>query len=68
MKKSIFSKLFLSMLFVSLSFAVSSCSDDDEPKPQDNYTTEYTFEAEFSDDFLKTADIKAYIISPDGTM
>ena len=47
---------------------VSSCSDEDEPTTEDNFTTEYTFETEFSADLLKTADVKAYVLSPEGTV
>lgn len=66
MKKTIFSKLMLGMFVAVTGFAFTSCSDDDEPKVEDKFTTEYTFEAEFSADLIKTADVKAYILSPEG--
>lgn len=66
MKERIFSKLMMGMLFAASIFTLTACGDDDEPKVEDKFTTEYTFSAEFSADLLKTADVKAYIISPDG--
>lgn len=68
MKKIIFSKLMRAMLFVAALFTFSSCGDDDEPKVEEKFTTEYTFTAEFSSDLVKTADIKVYVLSPDGTV
>ena len=68
MKKSIFSKLMLGMLVVASGFGLTACGDDDEPKVEDKYTTQYTFSAEFSADLLATADVKAYILSPEGVV
>ena len=68
MKKSIISRMMLGLLVVATGFAFTACSDDDEPKVDDNFTTEYTFEAEFSTDLLATADVKAYVLSPEGTV
>lgn len=68
MQKRIFSKLMRGMLFATTIFSLTACSDDDEPKVEDKFTTEYTFTAEFSTDLIKTADVKAYVLSPDGTV
>ena len=68
MKERIFSKLMMGMLFAASIFTLTACGDDDEPKVEDKYTTEYTFSVEFSADLLKTADVKAYILSPEGTV
>lgn len=68
MKESIFSKLMMGMLFSVTLFTFTACGEDDEPTAEDKYTTEYTFSAEFSADLLKTADVKAYILSPEGTV
>lgn len=70
MRKRIFSKLMLSVLFAATLFTFTACGDDDDdtPKVEDKFTTEYTFTAEFSADLVKTADVKAYVLSPDGTL
>lgn len=68
MKKTIFSKLMLGALVVAAGFAFTACGDDDEPKVEDKFTTEYTFEVNFSDDLIKTADVKAYVLSPEGAV
>jgi hypothetical protein len=68
MKTTIFSKLMLGALVVAAGFALSACSNDDEPKVEDKFTTEYTFEVEFSADLIATADVKAYILSPEGVV
>lgn len=68
MEKKFFSKLMMGMLFAASIFTLTACGDDDEPTVEDKYTTEYTFLAEFSADLLKTADVKAYILSPEGTV
>lgn len=68
MKKRFFSKLMMGMLFAASIFSLTACGDDDEPKVEEKFTTEYTFSAEFSADLLKTADVKAYILSPEGTV
>lgn len=61
-------KTLLAVLLTTLGFGLTACSDDDEPKVEDNFSTEYTFEVEFSADILGTADVKAYILSPEGTV
>lgn len=68
MKKTIFSKLLLGALVVATGFGLTACGGDDEPKVDDKFTTEYTFDAEFSADLLATADVKAYILSPEGSV
>lgn len=68
MKETIFSKLMMGMLFATSLFGLTACGDDDEPTVEDKFTTEYSFSAEFSDDLLKTADVKAYVLSPEGTV
>lgn len=68
MKKTIFSKLMLGAFVVAAGFGLTACGDDDEPKVEDKFTTEYTFEVEFSADLLATADVKAYILSPEGVV
>lgn len=68
MKKSLFSKLMGGLLLSAAVFTFTSCGDDDEPKVEDKFTTEYTFTAEFSTDLVNTADVKAYVLSPDGTV
>lgn len=69
MKNRIFAKLMKSMLFAATVFTFTSCGDDDdEPKVEDNFTTEYTFTAEFSADLVKTASVKVYVLSPKGVL
>ncbi len=77
MKKTIFSKLALASLALVTSFTFSACNHDDEtdepnapeePKVEDKFTTEYTFDVEFSEDLLKTMDVKAYVLSPKGSV
>lgn len=68
MKKTIFSKLMLGLLVAASGITFTACGDDDEPKVEDKFSTEYTFSVDFSADLLKTADVKAYILSPDGTV
>lgn len=68
MKKTFFSKLMMGTLFAASILTLTACGDDEEPKVEDKFTTEYTFTAEFSADFVKTADIKAYVLSPEGTV
>lgn len=68
MEKKFFSKLMMGVLFAASIFTLTACGEDDEPKVEDKFTTEYTFSAEFSADLLKTADVKAYILSPEGTV
>ncbi len=68
MKKTFVSKLILGSLAVAAGFGLTACGDDDEPKVEDKFTTEYTFEVEFSADLLATADVKAYILSPEGVV
>lgn len=69
MKKSIFSKLMLGALVAFTGFGLTACGDDDdEPKVEDKFTTEYAFEVEFTADLLATADVKAYILSPEGVV
>ena len=65
--KYIFNSLMATVLSV-LSLGLTACGDDDEPKVEDKFTTEYTFEVEFSADLLATADVKAYILSPEGVV
>lgn len=65
-------KFFYALMTVVLSvfcLAFTACGDDDEkdePKPEDKFTTEYRFEVEFTSDLLATADVKAYVLSPEG--
>ncbi len=68
MRKTIFSKLMLGALVVAAGFGLTACGDDDEPKVEDKFTTEYTFTAELSADLLLTTEVKAYVLSPDGTV
>lgn len=68
MKTSIFQKFMMGMLFASTLCTFTACGDDDEPKMEDKFSTEYTFTAEFSADLIKTADVKAYVLSPEGTV
>lgn len=69
MKNRIFSKLMKGMLFAATVFTFTACGDDDdEPKVDDKFTTEYTFTAEFSADLVKTASVKAYVLSPEGIL
>lgn len=68
MKKTILSKLMMGMLFAASILTLTACGDDDGPKVEDKFTTEYTFTAEFSADLVKTADIKAYVFSSEGTV
>lgn len=68
MKERIFSKLMMGMIFAASIFTLTACGDDDEPKVEDKFTTEYTFTAEFSSDLVNTADVKAYVLSPEGTV
>lgn len=57
------------MLFAATVFTFTACGDDDdEPKVDDKFSTEYTFTAEFSADLVKTADVKVYVLSPEGTL
>lgn len=57
------------MLFAATVFTVTACGDDDDdPKVDDKFTTEYTFTAEFSADLVKTASVKAYVLSPEGAL
>ncbi len=57
------------MLFAATVFTFTACGDDDdEPKVDDKFTTEYTFTAEFSADLVKTASVKAYVLSPEGIL
>ncbi len=53
-------------------FGFTACGDDNDepdlPKQEDHFTTEYRFEVTFTDDLIKTADVKAYILSPEGTL
>ncbi len=58
----------ITIVMSALSLSLTACGDDDEPKVEDKFTTEYTFEVEFSADLLATADVKAYILSPEGTV
>lgn len=68
MNKTIFSKLMLGMLIAATGFVLTACGDDEEPKAEDNFSTEYTFTAELSADLLLTTDVRAYVLSPDGTV
>lgn len=65
MKKVLGYKFLLSLPAVVASCCLTACGDD-EPKVEDKFTTEYTFDVAFSADLLATADVKAYILSPEG--
>lgn len=66
MEKRIFSKLMNSMLFAVTFLTITACGDEEEPKVEDKFSTEYSFTAELSTDLVKTADVKVYVLSPDG--
>ena len=66
--KTIFSKLMPGLLVAATGFAFTACGDDDEPKVDDKFSTEYIFTAELNADLLKTADVKAYVLSPEGSV
>lgn len=68
MKKRFFSIVMQSMLFAATLFSFTACGKDDEPGGDDKFTTEYTFSAEFSSDLLKTAEVKVYLFTPDGSL
>lgn len=68
MRKRVLSHLILTLVVLLTGLAFTACSDDDNngPVSNDKFTTEYDFEIQFSEDVLKTADIKAYIHKPNG--
>lgn len=67
MKNVLLYKFLLCLAVVVASCCLTACGDD-EPAIEDKFTTEYTFTAELSADLLLTADVKAYILSPEGTV
>lgn len=69
MKKGILSKLMLALFVALTGISVTACGEDnDEPKVEDKFSTEYTFEVEFTADFLKIANVKAYILYPESSI
>ncbi|MDE7414028.1 MAG: hypothetical protein K2N05_09645 [Muribaculaceae bacterium] len=68
MKTRILSKFKEGLLLGAVILSFTACGNDDEPKIEDSFTTEFTYTAEFSEDLLATADVKAYILSPEGTV
>lgn len=72
MKTKFLSRL-IAALFIGLaSVGFSACgnddNNDDEPEAPDAWSTAYKFEFEIGDDVFNTADVTAYIASPDGTV
>ena len=64
-----FSKLMAWLLPAAFCLGLCACSDDkDAPATEDHFTTEYTFDVEFSEDLLATADVTATILFPEGTL
>lgn len=72
MKKNFFKTIMPILLMAAPAFTFTACGDDDDkddPKDHDDiYTTEYRYEVNFTEDLLQTADVKAYVLSPDGTV
>ncbi len=69
MNKTIYSKILPGLISVVCFVAFTACShDENEPYMEDDFSTEYVFEAEFSEDIFKTADVKAYIRTPQGSV
>lgn len=73
MKKSIFSKLMMGLLFVAAGFALTACGDDDneepvQPEAPATWATSYTVSVTVGPEMFEMVDITAHIAHPDGTV
>ena len=68
MKTRILSKFKEGLLLGAVLLSFTACGNDDEPKIEDSFTSEYIYTAEFSENLLETADVKAYILSTEGAI
>lgn len=72
MKTKFLSRLIVALSVVLSSVCFSACgndnNNDDEPEAPEAWSTAYKFEFEIGDDVFNTADVTAYIASPDGSI
>lgn len=68
MKKQVLTYLIFTFIIAMISLVLQSCKDDEngEPLSPDTFTTEYNFEVQFSEDVLKTSDVKVLVYKPNG--
>lgn len=71
MNKSIkWFNMLVAVMLSAMCCGLTACGDDDdEDEPVvDKYTTEYQINVTLNEDVLKTADVKAYVFSPEGVV